>query len=146
MDARGAPRHQGNRVYFVHRVRWEQLRLREIPVDPGLDRDVLGERRAIDDEHRHFVLGIDTQILGRHVLRLAKIQRADLERGARLGQRDVGHQRAGVGRVVEDQLHSKSPDRSGKTRNDAVTDRLARASRLAACWSTYPPIDAKDIG
>ena len=53
---------------------------------------------AIDDQHRHFVLRIDRQIIGRHVLALAEVQRLHLERGIRLGQRNVRRQRSAGGR------------------------------------------------
>ena len=70
-------------------------------MDPLMDGDVLGQYLTVDHERWHLVLWIYLQVLGREILPLAEIERPDLEIGARLGQCDIGSERAGVGSVVK---------------------------------------------
>ena len=76
-------------------------------MDPLMDGDVLGHYLAVDHKRRHLVLWVYLQVLGREILPLAEIERPDLEIGARLGQRDIGSERAGVGGVVKNDFHSR---------------------------------------
>ncbi len=48
-------------------------------VDPNLDRDILGERLPVDDQHRDFVLGIEFQVLRCVLFALAQIDVMDLK-------------------------------------------------------------------
>src|SRR6266550_1896083 len=98
---------QRDRLQLVPRIGGKDLRVGEGPMDPLMDGDVLGQYFAVDHKRGHLVLWVYLQVLGQEILPLAEIERPDLEIGPRLGQRDIGRERAGVGAVVKCDSHSR---------------------------------------
>ncbi|MNC84816.1 hypothetical protein D3C83_03840 [compost metagenome] len=112
--AGGAEGHQRDRPDLLRRVGRQQSRPGEAAVNPDLEGDVLRQRLAVDDEHRHLVLGVQPQELGGPVLPVARVDGPDFEFGAGLGERHEGHQRAGHGGKVERQLHLSVSGKRGR--------------------------------
>ena len=98
---RCAPGHQRDGFDLGKRRARQQLRRRILTGDPQLDRNVLGQRVAVDHQHRYLVFRIQSQEFGRAQLTRAGIDVDEVEFGASFGKRDKGHQRAGQRCVVE---------------------------------------------
>ncbi len=78
---------------------WEGTR------NPGLDCHALAQGPTVDDQQRHFVLGINLQVLGRRVLAFFEIERTNLKLRASFGERNVRRQCAGDRGVVKGDFH-----------------------------------------
>ena len=76
--------------------------------DPHVHGRIFREAFPVHQKQRHLVLGIEAQEVRRHLLLLAEIERLDAERRAGLRQGDERHEGAGVGRVVENDIHAAS--------------------------------------
>jgi hypothetical protein len=81
----------------------------------GMDRNIFAQATSIDDQKRHFVLGVELQIVRRHLLVFTKIERANVELCAGFGERDVGNERTGIGGIVENDLHERAPGKDSGT-------------------------------
>ena len=96
---------------------------------------------AIGDERRHPALRVDPQIVGLGLLGRGEVDEARVIRGARLLERDMRSERAGVGRVVEREhgnpglgrerrllarLYGHDPAAPFKLGDDPVGERLRR--------------------
>src|SRR5256885_500763 len=72
-----------------------------------MDRDILGQRLAVDDEHRHLMFGIEFQIVGGAVVAFAHIDRSHREGRTSLGERDIRRESASDGRIIEHEIHKR---------------------------------------
>src|SRR5204863_9991672 len=105
---------------------------------PSEDRDVFGERFAVDHEHRHLRLGIDPQVLGVVLLLVLERDRPHVELRARLVQGHQRNERAGDRGVIESEFHERP---SFGPRAAAPSPSKASASRPTAQKAGYsqPP-------